>query len=424
MSSPETDSVRRHLIAVLSAQGTALCLDHRRVARLFEAEFPRRPWPAVAIHWAVKEGVAADLMSIQGSVSSMVFERLSMRLMDRTGLARGSATWAVQAWAEGLGLSVEEVAPRLQGAPIQTRFNPHMADRPRGAPWNLRGHRKAITGVTFNSDGSLMATSSVDRTVRLWDTRAGEAARVLMGGHRDWVRGVSFRPDGKQLASVGDDGAVRLWDPQSGERMFRLVGHDTGAQCLCWSPDSRLVVSGGTDGQVCLWEVASLQRLAVLGPFGGGISQLAFDMQGRWLAVARPDAVEIWDLEAVKQIQQIEVAGRRAVVAASPKDVLFIGDERGAMAWNVSANRMLRTFNGHDGAVRAIAAHPNGLGLVTGGEDQTVRLWHAADAWEAQCFAIRDAHVTALAFHPAGHIGIGCSDGHAQFREMERGGML
>lgn len=376
------------------------------------------------IHVAVREGVAADLMSLQGAVPSMLFERLTRRLIDRAGLAKGNAAWAVSSWSEALGLSVPEMSTRLRGAPVKLRFNPRMYTRPKGAPWNLRAHRKGVTGIDFNMDGSLMVTGSLDRTVRLWDPRAGEQARVLMGGHRDWVRGVAFSPDGKQLASAGDDGAVRLWDPLSGERKFRLVGHDGWVRGLCWSPDSRLLVSGGWDGVVCLWEVATLQPVGRLGPLAGGVSRVAFDPQGRWLAIGGSSVVEIWDLDAVQKAQQIDVTGNRVVLAAGPADMLYIGDERGAWAWSVSKGGYVQAYDAHKGPVRAVAIHPNGQGLVTGGRDHTVRLWHAGEAWEAHCFKFRGVRVTALAFHPGGHIGMGFSDGNVQFREMERGGGL
>lgn len=396
------------------------------MARLMSSPFPRRPWSSVAVHLAVREGVASDLMALAAGsqIPAMLFERLTRRLVERAGLAKGNAAWAVSAWAEALGLVVPEMSTRLRGAAVKVRFNKRLLSRPKGAPWNLRGHRKGVTDIDFNMDGSLIATGGLDRTVRLWDTRSGEQARVLMGGHRDWVRAVAFSPDGKQLASAGDDGAVRLWDPLSGERKFRLAGHEGWVRGLCWSPDSRIVVSAGRDGFVCLWEAATLQQLARLGPFEGGVSRVTFDLQGRWLAIGRSNGVEIWDLDGPRKAQQVDAAGARLVLSAGPDDRLYIGDERGAWAWSVREGRFVQAFDGHGGAVRAIAAHPNGLALVTGGRDQAVRLWTVEDAWEAHCFQYRGVRVSSLAFHPGGHIGIGFSDGNAQFREMERGGTL
>ena len=70
--------------------------------------------------------------------------------------------------------------------------------------------RRATGG---NSNGKLIATSSSDRTIRLWD--AASSAELLKLSREGVVRVVLFFPDGKQLASGGDDKAVKLWDVTS-----------------------------------------------------------------------------------------------------------------------------------------------------------------------------------------------------------------
>ncbi|MEL6342828.1 MAG: hypothetical protein AAFV53_06820 [Myxococcota bacterium] len=424
--SSTTDRVREALVTCYKAHGAALCLDHRRVERLLTAEFPDRPWPVVAAHAAVREGVAADLVANVGDeLGSMLFERFSRRLVERVGLSKGSAAWAVSSWAEAMGRPAPaQGAPRLRGAPVKLRYNRQVVTRPGGAPWHLRGHRRMVTDIAFSPDGELIATSSLDRTVRLWDTRTGHQVRCLMGGHRDWVRAVAFSPDGKRLASVGDDGAARLWDPTTGERTGRLRGHEGWVRDLSWSPDGRILVTGGRDGYACLWEAHSLQQLARLGPFEGGVSRLSFDPRGQWLAVCRTNALEIWDLETPRRAQLAEVAGDRAVVVAGRGNLVYVGDERGAKCWSVSDGRWVRAYDSHRGAVRTMAIHPNGKALITGGRDQAVRLWHAVEGWEGYVFQFRNVRITGLGFHPAGHIGVCFSDGNAQMREMIAGGSV
>jgi WD40 repeat protein len=61
-----------------------------------------------------------------------------------------------------------------------------------------------------------LASGSVDKTVRIWDTSSGECVHELKG-HSDWVQSVCYSPDGKTLASGSRDNTVRIWDTSSGE---------------------------------------------------------------------------------------------------------------------------------------------------------------------------------------------------------------
>ena len=62
----------------------------------------------------------------------------------------------------------------------------------------------------FSPDGSLIATSGSDATVRIWDGASG-APRVVLRGHESGVGSVTFSPDGSKVASIGADGVVRVW---------------------------------------------------------------------------------------------------------------------------------------------------------------------------------------------------------------------
>jgi serine/threonine protein kinase/WD40 repeat protein len=80
----------------------------------------------------------------------------------------------------------------------------------------LIGHTDAVTACAFSYTDRILATASLDGTVRIW--RNGRAVRTLKT-HRGPVYGVCFTEDGKQLVSCGHDTTVRIWDADSGEEL-------------------------------------------------------------------------------------------------------------------------------------------------------------------------------------------------------------
>ena len=114
----------------------------------------------------------------------------------------------------------------------------------------LTGHEGWVRHAVFSPRADLVASSSDDGTVRLWDL-ASHQSRVL-GTRLGSVGDVTFAPDGQTLAAASRDGDIRLWDVASGEGRS-LVGHEVGVEQVEFSPDGRTIASAGLDHTVRLW---------------------------------------------------------------------------------------------------------------------------------------------------------------------------
>ena len=104
----------------------------------------------------------------------------------------------------------------------------------------LHGHTEAINALTFNGDGSQVASTARDSTGIVWPVATGAVLRQLDLGVAG-VQGLAYSPEGDTLHTAGADDAIRLWD-LTGRASFiertRPPG-EFGSGWVVVSPDSR-----------------------------------------------------------------------------------------------------------------------------------------------------------------------------------------
>lgn len=187
----------------------------------------------------------------------------------------------------------------IQAAKLTVAFNRADCGAPRD--WSEASHRLAfIHGI--NSVVFCLMDAQTGKFVRTVDYLAAER-------HTREIGAVRFVADGRRVVTVADDDSARLWDSATGKHIALLgrarrdmaVDRETGGRGFipyAISADGQSIVTGHADGVVRVWEAMGGGLVAELKGLRGGVSEVAIDSSGRYVAAGSwENMLFIWPLD-------------------------------------------------------------------------------------------------------------------------------
>ncbi len=198
----------------------------------------------------------------------------------------------------------------------------------------------------LSPDGRLLATTSDDGVVRLWDVVGHRAGASVVALDSKVVRLV-FDANGKQLALVQADHTVRLVDTATGKVSAELPAQQQELSAVVFSPNGKALTTLDAGGTVRVWECGTGQELLRCGPFIGatlspdGRRVAHLEDAGRTVVVT-----EVQDSQEVARFDETTTFTSLAFVGGSQVVIGF--DTRGCFgSWDVKANARV-----HDAALQ------------------------------------------------------------------------
>ncbi|MEH2331111.1 AAA-like domain-containing protein [Nostoc sp.] len=296
-----------------------------------------------------------------------------------------------------LGKSNTNLTPQVENALQQAVYGADEYNR-------FWGHTAAVLAVDVSPDSSLIASASLDQTIKLW-RRDGTLVATLKG-HKGAVRTVNFSPDGQTLASAGEDGTIKLWklngepalkegippqatgEPRSGQLLKTFKGHTALVWGVAFSPDGQFLASASWDKTVIIWKRDGT-RINTFQGYIDAFNGVAFSPDGQLLAATSVDkTIKLWKRNVTgwqnaKLVQTLQghtswVLG----VAFSPdgKTIASSSEDKTVKLWQRNSidgsYRQYQTLQGHSAGVWKIAFSPDGQTIASASLDKTIKLWN------------------------------------------------
>lgn len=280
------------------------------------------------------------------------------------------------------------------------------------ATGSLLGHSAQIWCLAYTNDGKTVISASADETIRLWDASTREERRTLPG-HVTFgaMCCLALSADGQALWATTTDDTVTSYALSSGESQ-RTLTHKKVRAVAC-SQDGRFVATSAADGIVKIWNAGSGNEAASFQSVSRMADWLVFDSTSHFLAVGEtnaqhrtlPSFVRIFDVETWNLIVELTLEDQLGGLAFSQDGRLLFTNHWASMTlgvWDVKTGADPEPPSGHRGSVQSIAFSPIDCRVVTGGADNTVRVWNAVDGTELHLFDGFRRGVAGLAISPDG----------------------
>ncbi|KAJ2950112.1 hypothetical protein O0L34_g11456 [Tuta absoluta] len=300
------------------------------------------------------------------------------------------------------------------------------------AKYTLRSHFDGVRALAFHPTEAALVTASEDHTLKLWNLQRTVPAKKSAGldveplytfrAHTAPVLCLAMgAPRSEECFSGGLDGTIRVWnlppptadpyDPYDPAVQGPVLRDHSDAVWSLSSAHGRLL-SASADGTARLWAPRAARPLlqtlrADESPTAGIPAAADFaDAGARAAVVYRDGTLLMYDLETAQPVLRVACDSGAWRVRAHPTLPLLVTahEDRHIRFWDAVSGRLAHAMVAHLDAVTGLALDPNGLFLLSGSHDCSVRLWNLDTKTCVQEITAHrkkfDESIMDVAFHP------------------------
>ncbi|XP_003972250.1 striatin isoform X1 [Takifugu rubripes] len=308
--------------------------------------------------------------------------------------------------------------------------------------WNpkftLRSHFDSVRNLAFHPVEPVLVTASEDQTVKLWNLQKTVPAKKCAAldvepiytfrAHSGAVLSVTMSSSGEQCFSGGVDGTIQSWNtPEANTDPYdsyepsvlrgALYGHTDAVWGLAYSSAHQRLLSCSADGTLRLWDATNTSpSLTVFNERGELGCPTSVD-----LVSSNPDHMVVsftsgdlvlFNMETQQLLLKMEASGwpdaschiNKVLSHPTLPVTITAQDDRNIRFFDNNTGHLIHSMVAHLDEVTCLAVDPNGLYLMSGSHDCSIRLWNMESRTCIQEFTAhrRKFHesIHDVAFHP------------------------
>ncbi len=246
---------------------------------------------------------------------------------------------------------------------------------------SLEGHTEPITGLIQIPDKNLLVSAGLDRTIKIWDWQKKQFLKNLEF-HRAGISSLCLSRDGKYLASGSLDRTISIIDTNTWEVIQRFKGHQGVVTTLDFNLDGSKLASGSTDKTIKIWQVKSGECSQTLIGHEQAVSYLTWagkdSEKARLISGSADKTVRFWDIKTAQEVYQLPSFPSKinSIHWSSANNELFVISDKQIFAFECGSSNESEYLPGHPGGTNCLLLDAKKKILISGGNDQIVRLWN------------------------------------------------
>ncbi|TYJ31765.1 hypothetical protein E1A91_A06G222200v1 [Gossypium mustelinum] len=251
--------------------------------------------------------------------------------------------------------------------------------------WNTEDHNKFVTGeshslpisdVRFKPNSTMVATSSYDKTVQIWDSAEAGKSPLKLQGHGDHVLSLDFHPRRMNLLCSSDrNNEIRFWDINQGSWTHIFKG---ATKQVRFEPRNGKLLATSSGNVVNVFDVQTYKLYAVFKEHDKEVQSICWDPDGKHIISISEDSARLWSVSERKSLHELSSTGNIFQCCTfHPWNWKFwiIGGYRSFELWNPFESNKTLTIDAHKELVSSLATSIEPEMVASTSYDKSVKLW-------------------------------------------------